>query len=77
MTQPTPQIAHYGFLDCQVCVPKEWTDAEVLEYVEKEFPSGTQNGWFIRGPGHELLNGAPYRVPCSDRSGCTHIMLEV
>jgi hypothetical protein len=68
-------ITRIGALDMQVCVPAEWTDEQVLEFAGTENPSGT-NGWFIRREGDEALAGALERMPCAERAGFVHIMLD-
>ena len=70
------QITYFGLLDMQVCVPKEWTDGQVLQFAEKAYPCGTTNGWMIRREGDEDLQGAPERNPCSERKDFVHIMLD-
>lgn len=70
-----PAVTYAGILDCQVCVPKDWTDAQALEFAEKTFPCGTRNGWFIRVD-EELLAGMPYRMQCSEHESHIHIMLD-
>lgn len=69
-------VTHHGVLDMQVCVPKEWTDEQVVEFAEKHFPCGTTHGWQIRREGHKLLSGAPERVVCAGDQGCVHLMLD-
>ena len=71
-----PEVTHYGVLSMQVCVPSDWTDEQVRTFAEKEYPCGTSNGWFIRKQGDERLAGADERVPCADRVGFVHIMLD-
>ena len=71
-----PMVTKRGILDMQVCVPKEWTDEQVLYFAEKEFPCGTQNGWHIRREGSELLFGSPERVTCANDDNNVHIMLD-
>ena len=70
-----PALTHAGFLDCQVCVPKDWTDAQALEFAEKIFPCGTTNGWFIRTD-PELLGGDPYRNQCCEFESHVHICFD-
>mgnify|MGYP001607588010 CR=1 FL=1 len=60
----------------QVCVPAEWSDAEVTSFAEGENPSGTECGWVIRRDGDELLRGDPERQPCDERAGYVHVMLD-
>lgn len=71
-----PEVTKHGVLDMQVCVPEDWTDDQVLQFAESEFPCGTTNGWFIRRQGDKLLSGSDERVKCSGREGCVHIMLD-
>ena len=71
-----PEITRRGFLSMQVCVPTDYTDSQVNEFAEKEYPCGTENGWFIRREGDKALNGCPERAACEDRENCVHIMLD-
>ena len=73
--QGEPAVIRNGFISCQICVPKDWTDAQALEFVEKENPSGTENGWFIRTD-EKLLNGDPYRNDCCELEGHVHITFD-
>ena len=68
-----PEITHHGLTDAQVCVPKDWTDEQVLTWV---YPSGTSAGWHIRKEGDPDLSGDPERVPCSKKLDFVHIMLD-
>ena len=69
-------VVRTHFLDMQVCVPAEWTDAQVLAFAEYENPCGTEHGWFIRRQGDPLLDGQPERVTCSANPAYVHIMLD-
>lgn len=71
-----PVVTKRGALDCQVCVPKDWSDRQVVEFAERENPCGTENGWQIRRQGDEALQGDDERVPCKGRRGFIHIMLD-
>lgn len=71
-----PEVARAGILDMQVCVPEDWTDAQVESFANKENYCGTKNGWRIRKEGDSLLGGMPERNPCSERNGCVHITLD-
>ncbi len=71
-----PEITRWGILSTQVCVPADFSDEQAIAFAEQTFPCGTVNGWQIRRAGDEALNGAPERMPCSDRDGCVHIMLD-
>ena len=69
-------VTKHGLLDMQVCVPKDWTDEQVIEFAEQKYPCGTTNGWHIRREGHELLSGSPERVQCAQDQSSVHIMLD-
>jgi len=71
-----PVVTKTGALDMQVCVPAGWSDEQVREFAELENPSGT-GGWHIRKQGDEALLGADERVPCRERNGMVHVMLDV
>lgn len=69
------EVTKYGFLDMQVCVPSDWTDEQVSEFAESSYPCGTEAGWSIR----KKVEGNPdypERVPCQERDGFVHIMLD-
>lgn len=74
-TMPASVIRH-GWFDMQVCVPSDWTDEQVLAFVEKVDPAGTEQGWQIRHEGSEWLGGDPERNPCKDCPGHVHITLD-
>ena len=71
-----PKVTKHGLLDMQVCVPKEWDDQEVIKFAESMNPCGTKNGWEIRKQGSDLLAGCDERVPCQERDGMVHVMLD-
>lgn len=70
------QVTRSGFLSMQVCVPAETSDEEAEAFANKANPAGTTNGWKMRHDGDEALAGAKARVPCEERTGCVHIMLD-
>lgn len=72
------EVTQSNFLSMQVCVPEDWTDAQVLLFAETENPCGTSMGWQIRRQGNEALAGADERVSCQaeDRKNFVHIMLD-
>lgn len=63
-----PEITQIGLLAMQVCVPKEFTDAEAEQFANAENPTGCNSNWGVR---HE----APVRVDCEEREGCVHLVL--
>ena len=71
-----PQMTRCGAVDAQACVPEGYTDAEVVAFAESRYPSGTELGWRVRKEGDRFLEGAPERVPCAERSGYVHVMLD-
>ena len=72
----TPRIIRCYGLDCQVCVPKDWTNAQIISLTEQENPCGTENGWMIRRKGDPALAGDLERVPCSDNPDWVHVKLD-
>ena len=74
MTQPN--VVKHGLLDMQICVPKEYTDAQVVEAANRLNPCGTNNGWFIRKQGSKYLAGKDERVTCAKDPDNVHIMLD-
>jgi hypothetical protein len=72
----TATVTQRGGLDCQVCVPKEWTDDEVLNFANIANPCGTKQGWVIRKKGDPALAGDPERKMCGDNADNVHIMLD-
>ena len=70
------EVTKFGVLDMQVCVPKEWSDEEVLDFANTQNPCGTTNGWFIRKEGDKALGGDPERNQCAKYKGNVHIMLD-
>jgi hypothetical protein len=65
-----------GIFDVQVCVPKNTSDKDVIEFAEKKEQCGTTNGWTIRKNGDPKLSGAAERVQCSKNPDNCHIMLD-
>lgn len=59
-----PSIIKHGENDCVVCVPDEWIDKQVVDWVEGVNPSGTKGGWFV-----EMVS---MNVPCDSRKGFVH-----
>ncbi|WP_136685665.1 hypothetical protein [Falsirhodobacter xinxiangensis] len=71
-----PEVTRHGLFSMQVCVPADFTDDQVSSFAERECPCGTEHGWSIRREGDEALQGYPERMPCNERDGCVHIMLD-
>lgn len=70
-------VTHAGILDMQVCVPGEWTDEQVIDFAESQYPCGTSSGWGIRKQGDPSLAGQNERVKCQGGpEGNVHIMLD-
>lgn len=71
-----PEVTGCSFLSMQVCVPSDWTDDQVKAFADTENPAGTENGWFVRKQGDAALAGCDERVPCAQRAGAVHVMLD-
>ncbi len=72
----TAEVTQRGALSMQVCVPDDWTDAQVKDFADRGNLCGTTHGWFIRRKGDRALNGMPERNPCAQRTGHVHVMLD-
>jgi hypothetical protein len=72
----TAEITKRGALDCQVCVPHDWTDEQVRSFANTHNLCGTEHGWQIRREVHRALAGCPERVRCESRPHHVHIMLD-
>lgn len=72
----TPTVTKHHLLDMQVCVPRDWTDEQVLEFAASRCICGTVHGWQIRKQGDEALAGCDERVPCKESPNFVHIMLD-
>jgi len=70
------EVTKIGLFDCQICIPKSWTDEEAKSFAEVNNPCGTANGWQIRREGDEALGGDPERQPCAQREAYVHIVLD-
>lgn len=70
------EIIRQGALSVQVCVPKDWTDEQVVAFTEAEYPCGTEHGWSIRKEGSALLGGDPERRQCAEHQSNVHIVLD-
>lgn len=70
------QIIQTNALSIQVCIPADWTDEQATHFANTGHICGTTNGWQIRKAGDDLLAGARERVPCAERRGFVHVMLD-
>lgn len=73
---PRPMATHVGLLTLQLCVPKDWTDEQIVGFANSDQPTGISSQWSIRKEGHPALDGTPERVDCTDRVGFIHVTLE-
>jgi len=71
-----PEVTRTSVLSMQVCVPRSYTDEEIIAFAEHENPCGTTCGWQIRREGDEALRGAPERAQCEKRADAVHVMLD-
>ena len=73
---PTPAIVKHGLLSLQVCVPADWTDAQIVEFANAAQPCGTTLGWSICRAGDPALGGDPERAACLEHDAHVHVMLD-
>lgn len=77
LTDGIPTVVQYTGFAMQVCVPKTFTDEQVVEFAEKSHPKFFDTkSWSIRREGSELLAGDPERVTCDELPNHVHIMLD-
>lgn len=72
-----PNLVRCSVFFIQICVPKEYTDEEVITAAEKLNPSGTHRGWRIAKQGSEPLNGGDERCQCEKHKENVHVTLGV
>lgn len=72
---PTPQVLRVSLFAAHVCVPADYTDQQVEEFVNKDSPTGIASKWRICRNGHAFLGEDAERVVCEDRKGCVHMLL--
>lgn len=70
MKNPEPQTVRMHVFSSQVCVPEDYTDQQVLQFVENENPAGTAGGW-------QIAENVEQRVKCDKREGYVHIVVTV
>lgn len=64
--EATPNLVRQSLFQCQVCVPKWFTDSQALQAAESLCPCGTANGW--------QLDRTEERVQCAKYSGNVHML---
>ena len=65
MAEPT--VTRHALLNIQVCVPKEWSNKQAIEFAEREYPAGTELGWCA---------GRLARVNCDNGDNMIHVVLD-
>lgn len=70
-----PAVIRMGMFDMQVCVPKDWSDAEVRAFAAQQVLCGTEQGWQIRT---KEKGDSKYRtrVECANNPDFVHIVLD-
>ena len=72
-----PHVLRKGALSCQVCVPHDWTDEQIVALAEREYPCGTTAGWQVRRPGtNSRFPNDPERVQCNQCPAHCHVVLD-
>ena len=66
----------YCTLVIQVCVPEEWGNDKIKEFVEGEDSYKTMSSWEIRKQGNLMPAVTDERVVCLEVPGCVHVILE-
>lgn len=59
-----PTVLNQNVFSLQLCVPKDWSNDQILKWVETVNPCGTKAGWqIVNEPDRK---GNPARNPCAD-----------
>lgn len=74
--RPKAEIIKIGLFGMQLCVPKDWTEIEIIESIENTHACGTTGGWRIVKDGSGLLGDDPARVQCAEKSDFVHVLVE-
>lgn len=71
-------ILQMGVLAVAVCVPKDWTEKQIIAFAEREYPCGTSAGWNIRreARAQELRSDQHERQPCDELPDHVHMVLD-
>ena len=64
-----PKILRWDLLNCQICVPKTFTNEQAAEAANNEYHAGTQNGWVYNE------NHPNQRIQCDNDPEMVHVML--
>lgn len=72
----TATVTSLRLASMQVCVPSQFTDAEVEAFANGQHPTGIESKWQIRREGDPALKGDPERVQCAALDDHVHIMLD-
>lgn len=78
MKKPEPAVIRVGLCHCQVCVPKDWTDEQINEFVNNETPTGIKSNWAIPDNTWWLAHrsdDSELRTQCSDYPDHIHTVL--
>lgn len=68
-------VTRTGLCHMQVCVPRDWTDAQAEAYANEQNPTGISSQWQMKHNGDESLIGCDERVQCVECESNVHIML--
>lgn len=63
-----PEVLRVGFLQMQVCVPRDYSNEAVEQFANGHTPTGIDSKWTIRFE-------TPVRARCEERTGCVHLVL--
>lgn len=74
--RPSLMVTRFSLVSLQVCVPTQASDPEVEAFANEAHPTGIESKWRIRRQGDPSLSGCDERVPCQQRGGCVHVMLD-
>jgi len=76
MKEQKAEVIKIGLIGMQVCVPKSWSNEEIIEFAEMKNLCGVCNGWQICKERKGLYKNFPEETQCEEKEGFVHIMLK-
>lgn len=69
-----PDIINHNVLSVQACVPADWKDKQITDFVEEECGS---TDWNVRKKdSSRFAFNEPARARCSTRQGFVHVVVD-
>lgn len=72
-----PELIGSRLVSVQVCVPDNWSNDQVIDFVQRMPVSWEKEAWEVRKDGDVLLCGHPAKTPCKKKPGYIHMFLDL